>query len=241
MLQKIENQEPFKEEFQKIMEIHVALEKDSKTLKDGFFNGHIRRDLTSLETKQLDKQIRELKYALHLVFCDLQELCEEHNRYSVFSTYIDFKNKYKTRLAKFISDYQGSIESDYIEHQINIYQNLPEKFYFLKEELLYSCKRKIEFLNARLFDINSPKVEKTSKALTNRETIFLLDSLGILKKLADNPNPLNKVQIGKIFGLILGRNPQGIRELLSKTSLTEGLGDTELSKIEEIKLFMNKL
>ncbi|MEQ3655375.1 MAG: hypothetical protein ABNH00_05890 [Dokdonia sp.] len=190
--------------------------------------------------KTINPDLYALEDNTNKALIKLMQFSRESETYSSFCDFETYMIVYEKELEKFISQYKDSVENDFIEQEIRFYNNLPSDFTLVSHLLEFSCKRKIEFLNLRQKnDVELSNTTTKRKPLTNLETVFLLKQLGVLKHLTDNGYPQTK--IAEIIGKILGKNPQGSRELLGKIEFPEKFGQKQQSDFQRIEDFLNSL
>lgn len=235
MLGKIEAEEFYAEHYLKILEIHEAIEEDLEILSKGQVKTYITKELSNLEIEDINNNIKRLKFGLVSEFDDLQEKCADLKRHSVFSRFINFENNYDQQMNKFLNRFYDSRESDYIESQIEIYEELPQKFHLLEEYLIFSCKRKIEFLTKRLEEETTANEDDSRKPYSSFQTVFLLKELGVIDFLLKRP--LTQEKIAKLIGLIHGRHFKNINDFMSTVpnrDQTKNLGSKHKFETKQI-------
>jgi len=235
MLGKIEAEEFYTDQYLKIFKIHKAIEEDLKILNQGNVKTYTTRELSDLEKEEINKNIKRLRFGLVSEFDNIQEKCTDLKRYSVFSRFIDFENIYDQQMNTFLNRYYDSTESDYIESQIDIYEELPQKFHLLEKQLIFSCKRKIEFLTKRLEEETTAIEDDSKKPFSNFKTVFLLKELGVIDFLL--MRPLTQEKIAKLIGLINGRHFKNINDFMSTVpnrDQTKNLGSKHKLETKQI-------
>lgn len=172
----------------------------------------------------------------------IEEYCLENICLSKFSKFKSFDQAYYLELENFLDDNDEAAPIDFIESQISILEEL-DTYKFIEIEFRYIKRRKLEFLNTQKKEILERKVtlpeEQSRKPLSNLEMVYLLQELGILTYLYDKGYPQTKV--AQIIGKILGKNPQGSRELLGDIRYPERLGQKQKSDLQMIDDFLSSL
>ncbi|TVZ52259.1 hypothetical protein [Dokdonia sp. Hel_I_53] len=168
-------------------------------------------------------------------FLHLIEISDSNLQYFPLCSFKTYLSTYDDRLRKFQNEHYDAIEIDFIEfeEEQTEFFDFPDAPFFYKYAV-YSERRKEEFRNKRKHEFVATYdlgvINDSSKTISNLFLLKILERTKILSSMVNRGYTYEK--IAEIFGIILGRGSESIRQKMTK--LHNPISNKQQDKINKI-------